>query len=213
MQFRSLRRASLTLLLGLLATAPLLAGTVVISVGPGLSFSPSNTTIELGDTVQWVWNGDGHNVVGPGFDSGTPVDAPFQFEVTFDQAFIDANTVPGHVYNYVCEPHEFFGMTASLTVNVPPPVGTEFVRGDCNTDGGLDISDAIAGLGGLFSGSSITCDDACDVNDDGGFDIADMIFLLSNLFGGGAEPSAPFPACGLDPTDDGLECDMFSPCP
>ncbi|MEM7261514.1 MAG: hypothetical protein AAF488_05940 [Planctomycetota bacterium] len=85
--------------------------------------------------------------------------------------------------------------------------GVSFIRGDCNLDTGLDIADAIAGLGILFGGSAPNgCEDACDANDDGGFDIADMIYVLNVLFVSGDPPPAPFPACGPDVTTDTLDC-------
>lgn len=81
-----------------------------------------------------------------------------------------------------------------------------FTRGDCNVDGGIDIADAILGLGILFSGSGpAACADSCDVNDDGGNDISDPIYLLGNLFSGGPTPPEPSD-CGPDPTTDGLDC-------
>ena len=40
----------------------------------------------------------------------------------------------------------------------------------------------------------------------GEIDITDAIALLGHLFQGGAAPPPPFPACGLDPTEDGLPC-------
>lgn len=98
-----------------------------VQVGPGFSFSPAQITVDLGDTVRWVWAGGEHNVVsGAGgdpdgnFDSGLPVDDPgLTFEVTFDQPFLDDNPMPDNVYPYYCEPHFFFGMVGDVTVEVP----------------------------------------------------------------------------------------------
>ena len=43
----------------------------------------------------------------------------------------------------------------------------EFDRGDCNTDGIVDMSDAIFNLSCLVLGSECSgCDNVCDVNDD-----------------------------------------------
>ncbi len=90
----------------------------------------------------------------------------------------------------------------------------DFVRGDCNGDGGHDISDAVFGLEALFSGGQPpSCVEGCDANDDGGFNISDMIYILSGLFSGGPPPPAPYPGCGPDPTEDSLECETFPPCP
>ena len=88
------------------------------------SFSPKNITVEVGDTVRWTWVTGAHNVVS-GFE-GTPdgifssllTSAPFTFEVTFDQAFVDANPVPGNRYDYYCIVH-LPGMVGSVTVNQP----------------------------------------------------------------------------------------------
>jgi hypothetical protein len=88
-----------------------------------------------------------------------------------------------------------------------------FVRGDCNGDGKLDLSDAVALLVCLFlNGPCPSCDDAADVNDDGDKDISDAIYKLQYLFLGGSAPPLPFPACGVDPTTDSLGCGVFPPC-
>jgi hypothetical protein len=80
----------------------------------------------------------------------------------------------------------------------------EFLRGDSNSSGTVDISDAIFTLGCLFGGGGCpACYDAADANDSGTADISDAVFTLSHLFSGGAPPPAPFPAPGFDttPTD------------
>lgn len=85
--------------------------------------------------------------------------------------------------------------------------GREFVRGDSNQDGVVDISDAIHTLGVKFLGvGEIGCEDASDANDDGAIDISDPVYALAFLFLGGPRPPAPFPAAGEDPTADGLSC-------
>lgn len=82
-----------------------------------------------------------------------------------------------------------------------------FSRGNCNVDASFDIADPIFLLGYLFAGAtSPPCRDACDSNDDGALDIADTIHMLNALFAGDAQPSAPHPGCGTDPTPDGLDC-------
>ena len=81
-------------------------------------------------------------------------------------------------------------------------------RGDCNDDGTMDMSDAVFGLASLFWGQGpLRCHDACDSNDDGSIDISDAITTLGFLFLGQAP--IPFPGvteCGVDPTEDDLEC-------
>jgi ELWxxDGT repeat protein len=88
-----------------------------------------------------------------------------------------------------------------------------FRRGDTNTDGALDLSDAIATLGYLFLGSDAPgCLDAADTNDSGAVDLSDAVFTLSFLFLGGPAPAAPFGGCGADPADDALDCLAAAPC-
>ncbi len=189
---------------------------VTVAPGGDDEFSPSQITIDVGDCVRWTWADDGHNVVSgvPGaatalFSSGSPEDEGFVFEFCFDAAFVAANPVPGGVYEYICEPHQFSGMVGSVVV---VDTGPTFSRGDCNDDGGLDVADPVVALAALFSGGSTTCFSACDANDDGGFDISDAVYLLSNLFSAG--PAIPAPTtCGTDPTSDTLDCGLFMSCP
>ena len=86
----------------------------------------------------------------------------------------------------------------------------QFIRGDANVDGGIDIGDAVYGLTYLFSGGDSSCKDAQDTNDDGAIDVADPIALLGLLFSGSEPPPAPFPDCGVDPTVDSLDCEFGS---
>ena len=92
--------------------------------------------------------------------------------------------------------------------------GTGFQRGDCNSDGGFNIADAIFLLGNLFSGGPEgTCTDACDANDDGSINIADAIAALGSLFSGAGPLPDPFGDCGEDPTSDSIECAEYNSCP
>ena len=108
----------------------------------------------------------------------------------------------------------------SLLVLLVPRVegGTEperaFLRGDANQDGVVDLSDALATLELLFleAGTS-SCRDAIDANDDGNLDISDALVGLNYLFLGAVAPPPPGPLeCGLDPTEDLLDCASFAAC-
>jgi len=79
-----------------------------------------------------------------------------------------------------------------------------FTRGDATGDGRAGITDAIAVLQYLFRDGAIDCEEAADANDDGYLDIADPVRLLLALFAGVTPLAPPFPACGPDPTPDGL---------
>ncbi len=88
-----------------------------------------------------------------------------------------------------------------------------FQRGDINADGTRDIADAISVLSFLFSnGARPPCMDAADTNDSGAVDMADPIALLGFLFAGAGPLPSPAAACGVDPTEDGLDCLSFPPC-
>lgn len=89
----------------------------------------------------------------------------------------------------------------------------DWIRGDINSDGAHDISDAVASLNYLFGPGTVACVATVDVNNDENVNVADTVFLLSYLFAGGVIPAAPFPACGQDPGGSTLPCDSFSPCP
>ncbi|HJM67587.1 MAG TPA: plastocyanin/azurin family copper-binding protein [Candidatus Thalassarchaeaceae archaeon] len=100
-----------------------------VAVGEsGLTFTPDDLEIEIGDTVRFIWTDEGmdHNVAEAessesndykedGFRSGDPV-ATVDFNVTFDEV--------GSFY-YVCEPHAGMGMKGTIIVNDPNAVVPE----------------------------------------------------------------------------------------
>ncbi len=89
--------------------------------------------------------------------------------------------------------------------------GPEFIRGDCNGDGSIDIADPVYNLQFLFVAGPQDCEVSQDTNDDGGVDIADPVYNLAALFTGG--PAVPAPnVCGVDPTPDTLTC-VTQSCP
>lgn len=102
---------------------------------------------------------------------------------------------------------------APLVFEPGPPV--PFIRGDCNSDGGVEIGDAIFLLSALFArGEMPPCLEACDMHDDGGSpDIGDAIHLLTHLFGGGPPPAAPHPGCGAGPDPSAGACLDAPSCP
>lgn len=87
----------------------------------------------------------------------------------------------------------------------------QFRRGDCNADGGIDVSDPIMLIEYLFGAAApLQCADSCDVDDGGILDLQDGIILLQSVFGLGL----PLPSiCEPDPTIDLLECLQGTGCP
>jgi hypothetical protein len=97
-----------------------------------------------------------------------------------------------------------------------------FRRGDCNNNGLVAgyIGDIVFLLCHLFQICPCpdppchqpACEAACDANDDGTVELTDAIYLLDWMFKTGAPPPAPYPSCGLDPTEPTLPCET-SICP
>ena len=86
---------------------------VIITVdSTNLRFSPSEVTIEEGQSIRFFWSGEllPHNAVAEDgtFDSGDPernVDYTFFFNIGMNGT-----------YDFVCEPHESVGMVGPITV-------------------------------------------------------------------------------------------------
>lgn len=89
-------------------------------------------------------------------------------------------------------------------------------RGDVNSDGTVNLSDAVFILVYLFqAGPEPECLDAANSNSDKAIDLADSIFLLSFLFAGGDSPGfpgAPPASCGIDWDSETLGCEHYSMC-
>ena len=104
-------------------SAPALAATHTIAVGPGgsFAFSPSTITIPAGDTITFQSNAAiAHNVVsddGTTFSSGAAVAGPW----TYVTPALSAGT-----YNFHCTVHGSFGMTGTITVQSTPVTLQEF---------------------------------------------------------------------------------------
>ncbi|MEM7165349.1 MAG: hypothetical protein AAF581_07795 [Planctomycetota bacterium] len=105
-------------------------------------------------------------------------------------------------------------MVPGIVEIATPTLG--FTRGDCYTDGTVNIVDIVAALLAAFpppgTAPSYGCADACDANDDGDLTIADAVALLNFIF---AVPPLPIPpphGCGIDTSIDGLGCSYALPC-
>jgi hypothetical protein len=92
--------------------------------------------------------------------------------------------------------------------------GVRFHRGDADSNGSLQLTDAIRILGVLFLGQgSIDCNDAADADDNGQLQLTDAIRILGVLFLGLGQIPPPGPTdqpCGLDTTNDALNCASYA---
>lgn len=84
----------------------------------------------------------------------------------------------------------------------------EFIRGDVDLAGSVDITDALNTLDFLFLGGfAPQCLDAVDSDDSSLMDLSAPLRTLTFLFLGGVDIPGPGPFdCGPDPTSDGLDC-------
>ena len=88
--------------------------TVIITVdSTNLQFSPSEVTINEGQTVRFFWSGEflEHNAIDSSglFGSGDP-NSEVDYSFTFDKG-------TNSTYSFICEPHESLNMVGTIIVN------------------------------------------------------------------------------------------------
>jgi len=104
-------------------------------------------------------------------------------------------------------------LQAGTITLMPVSAQKAFLRGDCNGDQAVMLTDVFALLTFLFNTyGMVQCADACDVNDSEALDIADPLYLLFYLYASGPPPEAPSGECGVDPTMGSLGCQTAPPC-
>lgn len=140
----------------------------------GVQFIPANVSINVGDTVHWVWVSGFHNVesgvieddVGvpdDNFRSGDPtLEAGATFDVVFDANFLSTRPMPGNSYPYYCVVHATLGMAGAIAVLIP---------GDIDGDTDVDLDDHRILVGCMTGPNSSTPSGACNA---GEFDLADI---------------------------------------
>lgn len=151
---------------------------------------------------------------------GIPEDA--SCDAVFPISFVDGLTGAGSVA--ISNRVSVFNESMTVSKNngvITIGGGAKFIRGDCNSDGLVDIADPAATMAYLFLGLySPGCMDACDSDDSGMVDLADVVNTLSFLFLMEGTIDAPYPEAGTDDTPDmynGIEvelgCEIGNPCP
>ena len=94
------------------------AQVVRVAADSELKFAPESFEVATGETVRWVWEGGGHNVVPDSTPSGSDWEGtPGGSGDTYDEGYEYSHTfeVAGE-YEYYCAPHRSLGMEGSFTV-------------------------------------------------------------------------------------------------
>ncbi len=77
-------------------------------------FSPASLTVDVGDTVTWLWSNGSHTTTSTGIPAGAaPWDSPLS-EASPSFSYVVTHS---GVHNYKCTPHEAMGMVGSFTAN------------------------------------------------------------------------------------------------
>ncbi len=106
-----------------LAAIPMAALAVTHTVNQvNLTFVPDDLTIEVGDTVEWIWSAGGHTVTNgvhpDSADTGTLFDEPLDvLNQTVSFTFMSEGDVP-----YFCRPHFILDMNGIIRVRQLTPV-------------------------------------------------------------------------------------------
>ncbi len=156
------------------------------------TFEPPDIEIEVGDTVRWVWviEAKPHNVESGvagihdgNFRSGDPVCAPAEFELTFDQQFLDDHPMPDNLYPYYCIVHVDLAMTGTVTVLAGGCTRDPAWECDGDVDGDGQVNPVDSGLVQAAFGSAEESD-LCqyDMDCDGQINPVDS-GIVQSLFG------------------------------
>ncbi len=108
--------------LGMLGVVRVTSGITYTVNQVNLTFQPSDITIQVGDTVEWIWSSLAHTVTN-GTDLGDPALGALFDEAldTFNPSVFFTFFTPGDV-PYLCRPHFLLGMTGIVRVSTATPV-------------------------------------------------------------------------------------------
>ena len=98
-----------------------------VTIGPGISFTPSTVTIAPGERVTWTWAASGHSTTS---DSATGPEVWDSGVQNLGNSFSHVFTTPGS-FSYYCKVHSVPGGTSMngvvqvvLPTVTPPPTST-----------------------------------------------------------------------------------------
>ncbi len=86
------------------------------------------------------------------------------------------------------------------------PPKFQYLRGDSNADGKVNLSDVVEILSYLFRGSLLYCREPADLDENGEVLLSDAVYLIAFAFLGGPTPPAPYPVCAESPNGNPGDC-------
>lgn len=155
---RRWRRVGAAMLVALLASIGSARGQTTHVVNQiNKTFVSPDITIDVGDTVQWVWSGGDHTVTegpGPAPTANTAFDASLDsmfplVSITFDADMLLDYPRANHLYDYFCKFHWDDGMLGSVQVD------SRWVN-ELNALTGFSGAPRLLGTGSLVAGSPLT---------------------------------------------------------
>jgi hypothetical protein len=175
----------------------------------GSIIPPSTSGLLLGGGIASLADGTlMSGVNNAGFVTSISQFTEFGFPLNFDMSLLGMGNSPTALIHAVTG-FEIIGSELVVAGNITDTLfrflivndGPDFLRGDSDGSGILNLADAIFTASWIYAGGTAPdCQDACDANDDGLLDISDPIYTLFHLFTGSAAPPAPYPLPGPDPT-------------
>ncbi|MEM7232336.1 MAG: CHRD domain-containing protein [Planctomycetota bacterium] len=142
--------------------------------------------------------------------SGVLAQQQGELKIAFTPADIIDSLRNGEAFVAVHTTENDLTRTGAIRGNFVETQANAFVRGDCDGDGIIGLTDPVALLGWLFlSQTRPPCIAACDFVGTTQLDVSAAVYGLAFLFLGGPQPPEPHPDCGIDPS--GLDCAEPSP--
>ncbi len=117
---KKLHQIALFFLFAISLNAHAATHTIQVGVSSGLTFTPNtNTTVNIGDIIRWVWVSGTHTTTSVTVPSGA---ATWTSNISSTTTSFEYTVTTAGTYDYKCNPHGTSGMTGSFTVAGTTPI-------------------------------------------------------------------------------------------
>jgi hypothetical protein len=108
----------------------------------------------------------------------------------WDYLWSTSDMFPDAYYYLTAEAEDTSGRSEQMTVLIHYDCGVNYIKGDYNNDGNVNIGDAIFLIDFIYRGGNAPVGGAgrADANCDGNIDITDVVYNIKFQFEGGPEP-------------------------